>query len=263
MRLVVLLLSLVATILCKGHSCNVSNDHNEEFIRKFGTNDLVCQTENGHMVSNRLYCNGVLCWLYSYQAICHHYTNDTWTCSAEFHVESNLVKTEQLTYTHIHGDMQEWKSFSKDGATQYTIVCPIDENLKIRSRTCAMVVDLSFLQHFIVFLQSKEFCILMIMIFSCADQLLARGNRNENRIYAIEAPREIKKVTDYKPNIPLDEPEENEELCCLICKDNKKTWCAQNCGHIVACNACFQDYRKRKECPLCRQYVEFWVAVRI
>lgn len=259
MRLVVLLLSLTTTIMCT-HLCNVSNGLNEEFIREFSVNTQVCQSENELVLSNRLYCYGILCWFFSGNAVCHHYPNDTWICNSKFDVESGFITTGELSNKHTHNDIQEWKSPPKNDIAQWTIVCPI-QDAKIRSRTCAMVVNLYTVRYFMYFLLSNEFFFIVMIGFIYAT--VARGIGNENRIYAIEAPREPKKFTDYKPNIPLDEPEENEELCCLICKDNKKTWCAQTCGHIVACNACFQDYRKRKECPLCRQHVEFWVAVRI
>lgn len=89
-------------------------------------------------------------------------------------------------------------------------------------------------------------------------------------IFGVWLPSNKKKVSSkpteyshYKPIIPPAETEENDEMCCLICKDKKKLWCAQPCGHITSCHECHQNYKQRNKCPLCRQDTQFWVIVRI
>lgn len=282
-----LLLSLLAYLVSGQLSnCNETNGRNEDFIRTFRTWGTECTIEDDTMFTNDFVCRGIGCLLIVDIVHCRHNTDDTWSCGVK------KFNEHSTTPTKVHNSLQKWEYIPKTTFITWKIECVI-EGEKILSRLCSFKMQ-THLEKRLTELCDEIFLPFHLALKNVIDFLIKFLNRLDNHIasvmdsfsldwssmfgilfisgiyaFSIVAKKRIHyrkepptKFTEYKPVIPPEESVEDEELSCLICKDKKKIWCAQPCGHIIACDQCFRSYNKRYECPFCRQATNFWVVVR-
>jgi hypothetical protein len=72
-------------------------------------------------------------------------------------------------------------------------------------------------------------------------------------------------LVDYLVPEGIDEPTEDGNEACVICMTHKKKLCLQ-CGHIVFCHRCANDYidskgPKKAACPLCNKPITMSMSV--
>ena len=85
----------------------------------------------------------------------------------------------------------------------------------------------------------------------------------EDRIENLETENKSLKAVDLARRQAMSGQEASirafeEENCCVVCMDNKRTIFFYPCGHLVACDGCTTPL---KTCPICRKGIEMKMTV--
>lgn len=71
--------------------------------------------------------------------------------------------------------------------------------------------------------------------------------------YLVQKNSEINKT--YDSHDVIDNDAIPHELLCVVCLDNKRTYAAVPCGHLITCKPCTDLIKNTSDCLICKQPV--------